>query len=198
MWDGVTQWIVHCHNELTGVFRDITLADVQQQTWRQRDSRCFRSLRWHFVCNKLTGKEQSCVNWHHICKIQSRPQQLKPDVKCNAARYETYQTRPRLHSHRNSNNTCSKLPSCDYFNKWLPILQQISKFIILSSQVWVVHWIQPYSGYHRIDSVSWKPCYEGRGKGACLRGAKQSCPWTEPLAYFYSRSRYEASMTPVQ
>jgi len=52
---------------------------------------------------------------------QSRPQQLKPDVKCSTARYETHQTRPRLHFHRNSNNTCSKQPSCDYFNKWLPI-----------------------------------------------------------------------------
>jgi hypothetical protein len=76
------------------------------------------------------------------------------------------------------------------------ILEQISKFIILSSQIWVVYCIQPYSGYHRIDSVRQKPCYEGRDKGVCLRGAKLSCPWTEPLAYFHSRSRYVASMTP--
>jgi len=78
------------------------------------------------------------------------------------------------------------------------ILEQISKLIILSSQVLVFYCIQPYSGYYRIDSVSQKPCYEGKGKGVCLRGAKLSCPSTEPPAYFHSRSRYDASMTPVQ
>jgi hypothetical protein len=113
MWDGVTQWIVHSHNKLTGVLRNITLADVQQQAWLQRDSSCFRSFRLHFVSNKLTGKEQSCVNWCHICKIQPRPKKLKLDVKCNTSRYEISKTRARLHSQRNSNKS-SILPSCKY------------------------------------------------------------------------------------